>query len=186
MTGLWTLVLAGALHTGVPVRGVAGVGEPSFVAPSEGWTASIDGGLLRVFVGRAEGDAADWVARQRALLVRAPEPLPGLGDEAWGDGDGLVLFRDGNVGVLVRAPAEARALAERVRAALVDDGSAWPRGPALVAGEGAWTLPVSQGYSVMFRGGLLANQPGWTFTALPDEIFVWDPWGRAAAVSIPR
>lgn len=173
--------LAGGLHAGVPVTGVPGLGEPSFHGPAAGWSAGVPGGLVRVFVGHDEAEASAWLNGSVPISAEAP-PAYAFADEAWGDGVGLLAFRDGNVSVFVRVSSGALALAERLQASIVDDGSPWPAAPALTGQEGAWTLPVAQGQHVTFQGGRLARGAGWTFTALPYELVVWDHTGRPAQV----
>ena len=114
--------LAGGVHTGIPVHGVQGVGEPSFLTPQSGWSAGVDGGWIRVFVGPTEADAQEWYRRAVATLQVPPPPLA-LADEAAGDDSTLVVFRDGNVAVMVRAPG-AGTLARRLRDAIVEIGRA--------------------------------------------------------------
>ena len=173
--------LAGGVHAGIPVVGVPGLGEPSFLEPAAGWSAGVPGGLVRVFVGHDAAEASAWLNESIPLSAGKAPSYP-FADEAWGDGVGLLAFRDGNVGVFVRVDSGARALAEVLQASIVDDGSPWPTAPALTSQEGAWTLPVAQGQHVSFQGGRLARGAGWTFTAMPYELVVWDQTGRPARV----
>lgn len=175
------MALAGGLHSGIPVRGVQGLGEPTFVGEAMGWTAPVEGGLVRVFVGPDEASASRWLNGSIPLSAGRP-PALNLADEAYGDGLGLVAFRDGNVAVFVRVNDGALALAERLRASIVDDGSPWPKAPALTEQGGRWTLSVPAEDAVSFQGGRLAPGPGWTFTALPYELLVWDSYGRPVRV----
>lgn len=173
--------LAAGIHTGIPVRGVQGLGEPSFQGVDAGWSASVDGGYVRVFVGRTEAEAAAWLSEGLPLSAGQAPSYP-FADEAWGDGEVMLAFRDGNVGVFVRVSAGARGVAERLQAAIVDGGPAWPAPPTLVSQDGRHTLPVDPRGGVTYQGGRLAREPGWVFTALPTELVVWDPWGRPAVV----
>lgn len=183
------LILLGAafaagLHTGIPVRGVDGLGEPTFKGVDAGWSASVEGGYVRVFVGRTEAEAATWLA-EGLPLAGGEAPFYRFADEAWGDGDALLAFRDGNVGVFVRVSSGARGIGERLQAAIVDDGPPWPSPPVLARQGERWVLQVGELGGVRFRGGRLADAPGWVFTREPVELVVWDPWGRPAVVRAP-
>lgn len=180
MTLLWLVgaALAGGLHTGIPVRGVQGLGEPSFDGLDAGWSASVEGGFVRVFVGRTEGEASAWLQQGVPLAVGSPGTLA-FADEAWGDGEGVLAFRDGNVSVFVRVERGARAVAERLRAAIVDGGQDWPEPPRLEGTEGCWMLVLPQDtVDFRFQGGRLSREQGCTFKAKPREIVSWDAWGR--------
>lgn len=175
------VALAGGVHAGIPVTGVPGLGEPTFLTASTGWSAGAAGGVVRVFVAPDAATASGWLNESIPLSTGTP-PTYDFADEAWGDGQGLLAFRDGNVGVYIRVPSGARALAEQLRASIVNDGSPWPTAPTLSGSEGRWTLSVGQDQHVSFQGGRLAPGPGWTFTALPHELVVWDATGRAVTV----
>jgi len=174
------LAFAAGTHAGIPVRGVPGLGEPTFLTPRTGWTSSVEGGFVRVYVGPTEADAAEWMLRAREGLTLQPSPATVLlGDEAFGDGDALYVFRDGNVAVFVRVERGALATARTLHAA-IEDGPAWPAAPRLLPrGEGGWELG-ERGVSVSFTGGqLVPFRPG-TWSELPATVVVWDAWGRPA------
>ncbi len=173
--------LAAGIHTGIPVRGVQGLGEPSFKGVDAGWSASADGGYVRVFVGRTEAEAAAWLA-EGVPLSAGQAPAYTFADEAWGDGQAILAFRDGNVSVFIRVEQGALPLAERLRAAIVDGGPAWPAPPALRQEGERWVLDATGLGGVRYQGGRLAREPGWVFTEPPDELVVWDAWGRPAVV----
>ncbi|MFZ5481898.1 MAG: hypothetical protein ACOZNI_34375 [Myxococcota bacterium] len=177
MIGLVAAALAGGLHAGIPVHGVAGVGEPTFLTATSGWTASVEGGWVRVFVGASEADGDAWYDRAVATLGVTP-PALAFADEAHGDGETLLAFRDGNVGVVVRVEAGARAVAERLRAAIVDGGPS-PVTPRILRTAEGWAceapgavhVAVSGARAVPFRPGLYAEAP--------REVVAWDTYGRA-------
>jgi hypothetical protein len=184
---IWLLssALAGgthsSVHSGIPVHGVPGVGEPTFLTPATGWTASVDGGFVRVFVGHDEADAVDWYERARSSLTLTPADASGLGDEAFGDGQALFAFRDGNVAVLVRAQDsednEAYAWARTLHDAIVD-GVPWPAAPRLEPrGDGTFVVSGATSFVKVAGGQQVPFHPG-VFRALPDEVVVWDAYGR--------
>lgn len=169
--------MAAGLHTGIPVHGVQGLGEPQFSGVDAGWTATVEGGFVRVFVGRTEAEAAGWLSMGLPLSAGQAPAYP-FADEAWGDGASLLAFRDGNVGVFVRVERGALDLARELQAAIVDGGPAWPAPAPLVERQGRWELPVADPAGVSFQGGRLVRGPGWVFSQLPAELVVWDAFGR--------
>lgn len=178
---LWlSAAFAGGLHSGIPTTGVPGLGAPRFLTPRSGWTAPAAGGVVKVFVGDTEADAAEWYRRAADSLTLAPSPAAGPGDEAFGDGDGLLAFRDGNVAVMVRVEHGAATLAATLHAAIVDGV---PRGaPTLAqAADGTWRvdgphagLSAQGGQPVPFQDG--------AFREVPDTLVVWDTYGRPTVV----
>jgi hypothetical protein len=183
MIAFWVgVALAAGVHTGIPVHGVAGMGEPSFLTPASGWTAAVDGGWVRVFVGVTEAAGQEWYERQLATMQVAPLALPSFdADVAHGDGETLVAFRDGNVGVVVHADHGAGEIAARLKAAIVDGGPA--RGaPRLIPTGDRWELDAPGAEHIQATGGsVVPFHPG-LYTQAPREVVVWDSYGRAAVV----
>jgi hypothetical protein len=174
--------LAAGIHAGIPVAGVPGVSDPSFQTPDLGWTARVDGGWVRVFVGRDEAATRAWYGRALEGLQITPPTADGPGDEAHGDGDALLLFRDGNVAVMVRAEHGARAVADRLAAAVVD-GVAWPVAPRLAQGaDGRWRVAVPVGGTVTATGGRPVAFEEGAYLEPPATLVVWDALGRPAVV----
>lgn len=178
---LLSMAFAGGLHSGIPTTGVPGLGEARFLTPRTGWTAPVVGGVVKIYVGETEADAIDWYERSVVSLTLAPAAGPALGDASFGDGDGLLGFRDGNVAVMVRVEHGAQALAETLHAAIVD-GVAWPSGAALRADAGGtWRVEGATG-TVTFRGGQAVPFVNGQFRVKPDEVVLWDGYGRALVV----
>lgn len=173
--------LASGQHTGIPVHGVAGLGEPDFESPELGWSAPLNNGFVRVFVGQDEAAAERWISgAQKGFTLELPA-LSGYGDEAWGDGVGVVIWRDGNVGVLVRAEGDAGQVATALLAAVVDDHSAWPAAPKLnAAGEGRWTVAAPGAEHISVTGGRRSSPSRLIFREAPTSMVAWDAYGRAA------
>lgn len=174
---------AAGLHAGLPVR-QAELGEPAFQSAENGWSAPMADhtGMIRAFVGRDEAAAVDWMARQRESFTR---PLPDLdfADDAAGDGEGVLLFRDGNVGVLIRSDAgQARAWAERLRARIVDGAAPLPASVLEATAEG-WVVDAP-GAAAIRATGASARSSGSVdgravFAQRPSSVTVWDAYGRA-------
>lgn len=182
MIGLWVAVaFAGGVHTGIPVRGVEGIGEPSFLTPESGWSAGVDGGWVRVFVGETEADAEDWYRRAVATVQVPPPPLSFVGDEAAGDGTTLVVLRDGNVALMVRSEGSAGEVARRLHGAIVDGGPERLK-PSLVVSGGTWSLDAPGMVAVRATGGRPVPFRTGSWTAPPSQLVVWDAWGRPAVV----
>lgn len=180
---LLSFAFAGGIHAGIPVRGVPGVGEPTFLTPNTGWTAQVDGGFVRVFVGADEAAGEDWYGRtlQSLVVPAAPLDFPGA-DEAHGDGAALVAWRDGNVAVLVRVESGATTVAKRLHAAIVEAAplSATPR---LVADGTRWRIDATGAVDVRATGGrVVPFQPG-VYEVPPREIVAWDAWGRPTVIA---
>lgn len=199
MLALATLIgaaLAAGIHSGIPVH-QRDLGEPAFQSPENGWTAPLANGqgFVRVFVGRDEAQAADWFLRTRdsfSMLIPDYPPLNvGSGaDEAAGDGVGVLLFRDGNVGVMVRAEdGTALTMGESLKARIVD-GAPGLFMPAMQRVEDGWALVAPGAVFVQQQGGaqiplfLTGGMPsqGLTFTVRPESFTVWDAYGRATVV----
>jgi hypothetical protein len=191
LIGVSGLAVADGIHTGVPIQGVEGVGPPSFQTSTTGWTAPVDEGFVRVYVAPHEAGAKDWVNRMRETMARfKPAPNPdfvanSLADEAYGDGAGLLIFRDGNVGVQVRNKKDAIVWAEIIQLAISDDPVPWPAPARLVPADGLWTVQApADAAHIAFEGGRLARHQGLTFTAPPRVLVVWDQWGRAVRTEL--
>lgn len=174
------LAHAAGIHAGIPVHGVPDVTDPSFQTPELGWTAALPGGWARLYVGKDEADTSRWYQQQLGTLQLPAPVATGLGDECAGDADALFAFRDGNVGVLVRVDHGARTWAERLYAAIVD-GPAWPAPPTLArSADGAWQVNLTGVAHVEATGGLpIPFRPG-AYRTTPEQIIVWDEYGRPA------
>lgn len=189
MTGLLLILgaaLAGGMHSGIPVKGVPGVGAPSFESAEAGWSALLDDGqgqtgVVRVFVGQTEEEAADWLGRTAMAMTRTPAAYPHFGDEALGDGDGLLMFRDGNVAAQILVSAGARSWGDQLRSAIVNDGSAWPAAPRLEPqADGTWAAKIPSSSTLSASGGRIVPGQGDRFSEAPRELVLWDRYGRAA------
>lgn len=192
--------LAAGLHAGIPVH-QRDLGEPAFQSAENGWTAPLASGtgFVRVFVGRDEATATDWFLRQRESFSRLI-PDYTFHDQAAGDGVGVLLFRDGNVGVMVRSEdGAALAIAESLASRIVD-GPPSLSFATLQRQEDGWVVVApgaafvqTRGAGVIQCGNLAAGglpsaefgppaiQPcGWA--TRPDEVTVWDNYGRATVI----
>jgi hypothetical protein len=192
---IWLLLvltaLAGGRHAGIPVRGVPGLGEPSFETSITGWSAQVQGGYVRVFVGRDDLEARAWVERMTMGFSKPLATYAGSlrAEDVKGDGRGILLFRDGNVGFLVRVDAagaiDAETWARTLLGALAPDAP-WPAPPALKAQGDRWTVVAPGAAQVAFHGGHLAPNQGLVFTAPPLELVAWDEYGRASIWTAPK
>jgi hypothetical protein len=178
---------AADLHTGVPVVGVDGLGPPMFQDSTTGWTADMAGGFVRVFTGATVDAAEEWVIQMRESMERyRPQHNPNYlarsaADEAWGDGIGLLIIRDDNVGIMVRNNGRAGYWAELLEIAIVDLDAPWPTPPALIAAGQQWTVETTPDVQhIAFEGGRLVRHGGLVFTQPPTALVAWDGWGRAA------
>ena len=179
---------AGGMHAGLPVSGVQGLGEPSFVSPSAGWTAPIlqagrRVGMVRVFVAPTEAAAVAWYssALQREVVFTPPAAadLPVGLDAAHGDGVGLWLLRDGNFAALIQTDTGARELGETLRAALIDRAAPTPAPAVVEVTPGHGRVEGADVVHVQFEGGkLLPTRTGWEFSVLPTGMVIWDSLGR--------
>lgn len=174
--------LAADLHPGVPVHGVPGVGAPEFLTPDLGWTAPIEGGFVRVFVGASAEDADAWMRAAQMGVTRALPVLSGLGDAAYGDEAGLLLVRDANVALQVRASGNARAVADALLGAIPAQPVQAPTPPRLVAqADGRWIVDAPGAVQVQFSDGgkVVPGQEVLTFSEPPGSLVAWDAWGRS-------
>jgi hypothetical protein len=182
------IALAGGVHAGIPVRGVPGLGEPTFLTPASGWTTEVSGGWVRVFVGATEVAGAEWYARQLESIGRPPSPYTLAGaDEAHGDGASLVMFRDGNVGVVVRGDTNAAALATTLKGAIVAAG---PRvvatmdvGPDLGEPYGRWKVSAPGAAAIRAANGAGVDGGEAAFKVAPTAVYVWDAYGRVTVLT---
>lgn len=176
--------LANDWHAGVPVQGVPELGAPSFLTPDLGWTAPVDeGGFVRVFVGQDAEEAARWIQQaQMAITVPLP-PINDFGDEAYGDLEGLMLIRDRNVAIQVRAEGDAAAVVQWMLAAIPDAPLPWPQPPQLVKQDGTWVVSAPWAVHVQFsQGGRTAPGATLRFTERPGQVVAWDVYGRPAVL----
>ena len=185
------IAFAGGRHGGIPVTGVQGLGEPSFETSFTGWSAQVEGGYVRVFVGHDDLEAHDWVGRMALGFSKPLAPYAGSlrAEDLHGDGKGILLLRDGNVGLLVRVdPAgaiDAETWARTLLAALVPD-SPWPAPPVLKQDGDRWTVVAPGAKQVAFHGGHLVANQGLVFTEPPKELVAWDAYGRASVWTAPK
>jgi hypothetical protein len=188
---LAVMAFAGGRHGGIPVSGVQGLGEPSFETSSTGWSAQVEGGYVRIFVGRDDLEAHDWVGRMARGFSKPLTPYTGSlpAENLQGDGKGLLLLRDGNVGLLIRVEPtgaiDAETWARTLLAALVPD-SPWPAPPALKHEGDRWTVVAPGAKQVAFQGGHLVANEGLTFSEPPKELVAWDEYGRASVWTAPK
>jgi len=187
--------LAEPIHTGVPILGIEGLGIPRFQTVDTGWMANVQSGFVGVYVGRTEADTSRWVqAKLKSLAAHKPQPNttyatnPGV-DEAFGDGEGLLIFRSANIGVISRNTADATAWADTIRNSIVSIGAPWPNPPELIIADGYWTIEHPKGTShVAFVGGQPDTSPALRFVKPPYRLISWDGWGRASwtEVAVPE
>ena len=183
LLGLWSAVAtAGGTYKGVPVDKLPELGfaTPSFETATEGWTAQFPKGLARLYVAPSTAALDAWMADKQAFLAkRQPAPYPGLGVAAWGDGSGLLLVRQGNVGLLIETTAGAQGWAEVLLGALVPSDGAWAAKPSLRAmPSGQWVVSAPGERGLAYRGGVVDQgvAPGspLTFTQPPERLIAWD------------
>lgn len=189
----WSLhiALAGSPHTGIPVHGVPGLGEPSFQTAETGWTAMVDGGFVGVFVGADAVEAQQWVDHKAIQLavykpVRNPEFIEQNGvDFAMGDGKGLLIFRDENVAVMCRHRTDAQSWATLLHESIIGAPHPLLDPPTLVQ-EGAVWVPVLAENTVHFSfvGGAPIGTPKTQFASPPERMIAWDGWGRTAVTQV--
>ena len=140
---------------------------------------------MRVFVGRDDLEAHDWVGRMALGFSKPLAPYAGSlrAEDLQGDGKGILLLRDGNVGLLIRVdPAgaiDAETWARTLLGSLVPD-SPWPAPPALKQDGDRWTVVAPGAKQVAFHGGHLVANQGLVFTEPPKELVAWDAYGRAS------
>jgi len=185
IAGLLSTASAQELHTGIPVRGVEGLGEPDFLTPELGWSAPIEGGFVKVFVGTSAEQASDWVKQAQMSITVVLPLIDVLGDEAWGDASGLLIVRSGNIALQVRAQGNAGEIAQAMLDAIPAGSQPWPSPPVLLeVGEGQWRVEAPGAAAVRFTGGGQAS-PGadLTFSERPDAVVAWDEWGRPSVWS---
>jgi hypothetical protein len=182
---LASIAFAGGRHGGVPVTGVQGLGEPSFETSSTGWSAQVDGGYVRIFVGHDDVEAHDWVGRMALGFSKPLTPYAGSlpAEDLQGDGKGLLVLRDGNVGMLVRVDptgtVDAETWARTLIGSLAPD-SPWPAPPSLKQEGDRWTVVAPGAKQVAFHGGHLVANQGLVFSEPPTELVAWDELGRAS------
>jgi hypothetical protein len=209
MSWLWlwlSVALAGTEYAGVPVEGVEGFGRPLFQSTLTGWHTQVEDGIIRVYVAPSEEAAAAWIVKMRARLAKlnpqpfeAPaatvmdteeeteDPLPPLRfEEAYGEPSGLLLFRDGNLGIVVHTKEDAMLWAQRTQAAAVIGPSPWPAGPTLSQDElGWWRLEAPGAVHIAYVGGERVPDAGLRFDVPPRAGIAWGPLGRATRIDFP-
>ena len=179
------LALAEGLHLGVPVVGVEGLGPAMFQTASTGWHTYVEDGVVRIYVNPTEAGAHDWLAEMVVRMGKFnPEPIPDLMDEAFGDGESLLIVRDGNVGILVHTNKNAMQWAELVQAAILDGVQPWPLPPMLTqTPSGNWVPTAVDAVHTTYVGGSLVEGEGLVFWRPPRKLVVWDEWGRASQMA---
>ncbi|MEL6349959.1 MAG: hypothetical protein AAFV53_43050, partial [Myxococcota bacterium] len=108
-------------------------------------------------------------------------------DEAFGDGEGLLIYRDGNVGIMVYVNANAKKWAARTSAAITDEFVPWPAPARLRVDEmGWWHLEAEGATHLSYIGGERMDGPSLTFTTPPRAAVAWDEYGRATRVNFDQ
>ena len=181
---LISAALAEGLHTGIPLDGIEGSSLPMYQSTATGWSTLVEDGLVRVFVARDVETATAWmITFQEKLAKFDPQPYPEFADEALGDGESILLFRDGNISVLIHTKANALHWAEITLAAISDEPAPWPEPPLLMKDDlGWWRLDAPSATHIAYVGGERLDSGGLTFTAPPRAAVAWDGWGRASRV----
>ena len=182
---LASIAFAGGRHGGIPVTGIQGLGEPSFETSFTGWSAQVEGGYVRIFVGHDDLEAHDWVDRMALGFSKPLVPYAGTlpAEDLQGDGKGVLLLRDGNVGLLVRVDptgaVDAQTWARTLLGSLAPD-SPWPAPPSLKQEGEHWIVVAPGAKQVAFHGGHLVANQGLVFSEPPTELVAWDALGRAS------
>ncbi|RME21477.1 MAG: hypothetical protein D6798_18035 [Deltaproteobacteria bacterium] len=181
---------AGGLHAGIPVDQATDFVDIRFEDADQGWSAALvdaDGapaGFLRVYVGPTQAAAARWM-EDAIRSVQAPlSPQAGLGDVAVGDPDSLVICRDGNVALMVRAQGSLRA-EDEVRDLLdriVDEPLVWPAAARVVERDGLWFFEADDAVFAQVTGGRRPLGEPNGYIELPSRVVTWDRLGRAAVL----
>lgn len=199
----WLLptVLAGEVYFGVPVEGVEGFGRVMFQSTRTGWHVQVEEGIIRVYVAPDEEMAHAWIGHIHERLGRLnPQPFvpetiqptdptdPTTAvlqfDEAYGDADGLLLFRDGNLGILVHTTEKAMYWALQTQAAAVTEPSPPPAPPTLRQDEmGWWHLEAPDAVHITYVGGTRIDGGGLSFHEPPRAGVAWGPLGRATRIA---
>ena len=176
-----SVALAGGLHTGVVLTGHPDFEAPRHQSAREGVSMDFPGGIARVYVGTTESAAQEWYAEKSAFIARhKPTALIGLGDEAQQVEDGTVLFRDGNVAVLVQVKSGARSAAEALHAAIDDSKTQAPAPATLATDASGYRIDAPHATHIAYVGGSLApERPGLWFTVPPRRVITWGPLGRS-------
>ena len=185
-------------YTGIPTEGVEGFGVPMFQTTETGWSAQVEDGIVRVYVG-ADAEAAEaWVELMRSRLVKQdPQPYPPEDaspealaawtlevDAALGEPESLLLLRRGNLGVMVHTAARAQHWAEVALAAASQEPQPWPAPPTLSQDDlGWWRLTAPGAVHIAYVGGeRVPGSSGLVFEAPPRAAVAWDRFGRAARI----
>ncbi len=181
---------AGGLHAGIPVDQDAGFVDLRFEDAELGWSAALvddagsPAGFLRVYVGPTEAAAARWMD-DAVRGVQAPMPtLAGLGDIAAGDPDAVVVCRDGNVALMVRAQGDISAedQASAMLGQIVDEPLIWPAAARVDERDGLWFFDAGDAVFASVTGGRRPlGQPN-GYIELPSRVVTWDRLGRAAVL----
>lgn len=198
--------LAGTQYAGVPVEGVEGFGRAMFQSAETGWHVLVEDGMIRVYVAEDEEAAHAWVEKMcERLAKQEPKPYPPSApegtvevaaapgadaalpplvfEEAFGEPNGLLIFRDGNLGVVVHTKANAMLWAQRTQAAAVTEPTPWPAPPTLTQDAmGWWALEAPEAVHVAYVGGERIPDAGLRFYTPPRKGVAWGPLGRAVVV----
>jgi len=185
------IAFAGSPHTGIPVHGIPGLGEPSFQTVETGWTAMVDGGFVGVFVGADAVEAQQWVDHKATqLAIYKPKRNPNFiehtdVDFALGDGIGLLIFRDENVAVMCRHRTDARSWAIQLHESITGEAHP-PLEPPKLTQKGEVWVPVLGENTIHFSfvGGAPTASPETQFSAPPERMIAWDQWGRTSVTNL--
>ena len=181
-------------HTGVPVNGIAGLGQPRFQTVDTGWMATVPNGYVRVYVGPSTADATRWVAKRvEDLVAIKPKPNPHFTastqvDEAHGDGVQVLIFRSKNIAVSSRSKVNAQEWALNILHSIVDTPHPWPAPPVLTTKGKHWVIEAPpKSLHVSYVGGITTDSASLRFVQPPYRIIAWDSLGRASwtEVAVP-
>ena len=179
------------LHTGIPVEGIEGLSSPIFQTSTTGWWAQIPRGTVQVYVGESDEEASLWVEKMKEKMFKyqpkVNEAFMTLttATEAFGDGLGLIIARDQNIGFMVRHDGQAQEWARTLHASIVDIDV--PRfEPATLKKDGnEWIVEHPEGViHLSFQGGQTTHSPSLRFSEPPKYLVIWDRWGRAVRADL--
>lgn len=171
---------AQSLHPGIPLDEVSILGPAQFLTPDLGWSAPVDGGFVKGFVGDSEQQAAQWLqAAQMSITVQLPA-VSGIGDVAYGDPQGLLLVQHGNIAFEVRSDGNAQEVAQTLLDAIPSLSVPWPSSPTVVEQGGQWVVLAPEAVYIQQDGPgrRLPEANGVVFTEQPSTVVVWDRYGR--------
>ena len=154
-----------------------------FQTHETGWVGATGDGLLRVYVGKSEIEAQQWVvSMKQQLYTHNFTTVENRGDEAYGDLENILLVRYSNVGLIAQGTNVVPWM-YNLETLLIGPQEEWKSTCVPTVSntpDGLYQITTKPDCTFNFIGGEpVYTENGLFFTKLPEQITMWDRCTRS-------